>query len=425
MKQVDSNVCIVHAPPNETHPFGAATLWPCHRFGEHLWARALVPGCAVVAVLHTSDGPIMVVLVYAPSQKQDTTADALRRYLAKWCKEDIVIVGGDFEFNNGGSAYQEAIHVTMTSNGLRPAICQNLYQEICRTGTTHSYLDDGFDRYPSTRDEADVQPELFLPARQINEHAKMSIKLRSTSYPDIDDYKQFEHSRSDRIHPATADAHDLFNRLAENMVRLHPIQAREQIRATVAAANMSHAHKQLPNSAQARYRNHESWKNLRRICRNSTDEILLVKAKAVHNLSDKIAKLTCTDGMHDLVTIPAVMLNPAAPHGATGACAGNRQSGIDEPVKVGGRMDELITKLGLLDSLIACKRFVTKYIFRRTSSIHLKPAMNRLQEKLGRFGKQLHMLYKREFAPDGPHSHHPRLHSASSNKQFAPIVPMS
>ena len=103
IQQVDSNVCIIHTPPNEEYPYGAAILWPRHKFGDHLWARVIIPGCVVGAGIYTVDGPATVISVYAPNSKQSLVSQAMNKYLAKWCKEDVVIIGGDFNFKTAGS----------------------------------------------------------------------------------------------------------------------------------------------------------------------------------------------------------------------------------------------------------------------------------------------------------------------------------
>ena len=122
IQQVDPNVSIAHTPPNEQFPYGAAILWPRHKYGDQLWTRELIPGCAVAAGVHTADGPVTLISVYAPNNKQAAVLQVLRKYFEKGNLDPVVIVGGDFNFRNGGSAYQDAVHFLMTTHGMKPDV---------------------------------------------------------------------------------------------------------------------------------------------------------------------------------------------------------------------------------------------------------------------------------------------------------------
>ena len=191
IQQVDSNVCIIHTPPNNEYPYGSAILWPRHKFGDHLWAREIIPGCVIAAGVNTADGPATIISVYAPNNRQSLVSQALKKYLDKWCNEDVVVVGGDFNFNNGGTSYQEAIHFIMAASGMRPAIGLHTPRDTFRCSGKQSYLDEVFIKYPSPQCAVDLQTTIAFPAQLTNEHARITVKLKITKYSDMNDYKFF------------------------------------------------------------------------------------------------------------------------------------------------------------------------------------------------------------------------------------------
>ena len=98
--------------------YGAAMLWPRHRFGNPQWTKTIVDGAVVAAGVNTKEGPATIISAYIPQGRRFNVANSFKIFLQQCDNCGIVILGGDFNLHSASKSYREAIEIICVSNGL-------------------------------------------------------------------------------------------------------------------------------------------------------------------------------------------------------------------------------------------------------------------------------------------------------------------